>query len=117
MNTKDLNENFYSKRALVGTANHCICGDCVLYTEQIMLNVELIEFLHSKGLDPRKADEVWAYLEKDEYKYYTVDFFQVYADKEESHTFGNAKVTIQHNIYAEKGTPRYSCTVDVVFKI
>ena len=117
MNTKQLNENFYSKRALVGTANHCICGDCVLYAEQIMFNVELIEFLHSKGLDPRKADEVWAYLEKDGYKYYSVDFFQMYADKEELHTFGNAKVTIQDNIYAEKDTPRYSCTVDVVFKI
>ncbi|MEK3764454.1 MULTISPECIES: hypothetical protein [unclassified Solibacillus] len=115
MNTKQLNENFYSKRALVGTANHCICGDCVLYAEQIMFNVELIEFLHSKGLDPRKADEVWAYLEKDGYKYYTADFFQVYADKEESYTFGNAKVIIQENIYAEKETPRYSCTVDVRF--
>ncbi|MBD8034163.1 hypothetical protein [Solibacillus merdavium] len=117
MDTKQLNEEFYSKRALVGTINHCICGDCVFYAAKIMNNYPLVEFLHSKGLDPRKADEVWAYLEKGGYKYYTVDFFEVYADIEESHTFENAKVTIRYNIYAEKKTPTYTCTIDVIFKI
>ena len=117
MNTKQLNEKFYSKRELAGTTNHCICEDCVFYAEQIMNNDALVEFLHSKGLDPRKADEVWCYLEKGGYKYYTVDFFEVYADKEETYTFRNAKITIQDNIYAEKETSRYACTIDVVFKI
>ena len=117
MNTKQLNEKFYSKRALIGTANHCICEDCVLYAEQIMNNDALVEFLHRKGLDPLKADEVWCYNEKNGYKYYTVDFLQLYADQEESHTFGNAKVTIQDKIYAEKESPSYAATIDIVFKI
>lgn len=116
MNTKQLNEKFYSKRELAGTANHCECEDCIFYAEQIMSNHELVEFLHSKGLEPRKVDEVWCYKEKDGYKYYTVDFFEMYADKEETRTFGNAKVTIQNNIYA-KEEPSYACTIDLAFKI
>ncbi len=117
MNTKQLNEQFYAKRALVGTADHCICEDCVFYAEQIMKNDALVEFLHSKGLDPQKADEVWCYMERDGYKYYTVDFFEVHADKEETNTFGNAKVTVCVNTYAEKETLPHTCAIDVVFKI
>lgn len=84
MNTKQLNEQFYEKRELVGTAEHCICEDCVFYAEQIMKNDTLVEFLRNKGLDPRKADVVWCYMERDELKYYTVDFYEVYAHKEET---------------------------------
>ena len=82
-----------------------------------MKNTPLIEFLHRKGLDPRKANEVWCYMEKDGCKYYTVDFFQVHADQEEKATFGNAKVTIYNSTCAEKETLPYVCTIDVVFKI
>lgn len=117
MNTKQLNEQLYAKRALVGTKAHCICEDCIFYAEQIMKNTPLIEFLHRKGLDPRKANEVWCYMEKDGCKYYTVDFFQVHADQEEKATFGNAKVTIYNSTCAEKETLPYVCTIDVVFKI
>ena len=117
MNTKQLNEQLYAKRALVGTKAHCICEDCIFYAEQIMKNTPLIEFLHRKGLDPRKANEVWCYMEKDGCKYYTVDFFQVHADQEEKATFGNAKVTIYNSTCAEKETLPYVCTIDVVFTI
>lgn len=82
-----------------------------------MKNDALVKFLNSKGLDPRKADEVWCYMEKDGCKYYTVDFFQVHADQKETATFGNAKVTIYTNNYAEKETFPYVCTIDVVFTI
>jgi len=58
MNTKQLNEQFYAKRELVGTVDHCLCEDCIFYAEQIMKNNTLVEFLHTKGLDPRKANEV-----------------------------------------------------------
>lgn len=117
MNTKQLNEKFYAKRELVGTAEHCICEDCVFYAEQIMKNAALVKFLNNKGLDPRKADEVWCYMEVDGVKHYTVDFFKVYADKEEIHTFGNAKVTIYINNNTEEEIPQYICVIDVVFKI
>ena len=117
MNTKQLNEQLYAKRALAGTKAHCICEDCIFYAEQIMKNTPLIEFLHHKGLDPRKADEVWCYMEKDGCKYYTVDFFQVHAEQEETTTFSNAKVTIYNGSYAEQATLLYVCTIDVVFKI
>ena len=117
MNTKRLNEQLYAKRALVGTMEHCICEDCVFYAEQIMKNDALVVFLHHKGLDPRKADEVWCYMEVDGFKHYTVDFFKVYADKEEIHTFGNAKVTIYINNNTEEEIPQYICVIDVVFKI
>ena len=117
MNTKQLNEQLYAKRALAGTKEHCVCEDCVFYAEYIMKNDALVAFLHHKGLDPRKADEVWCYMEKDGCKYYTVDFFQVHAEQEETATFGNAKVTIYSNTYAEKETFPYVCTIDVVFTI
>lgn len=76
MNTKQLNEQFYAKRELVGTVDHCLCEDCIFYAEQIMKNNTLVEFLHTKGLDPRKANEVWCYMEKDGYKHYTIDFLK-----------------------------------------
>ena len=117
MKTKQLNEQFYAKRELVGTAEHCICEDCVFYAEQIIKNDVLVEFLHTKGLNPLKADEVWCYTKKDGYKYFTVDFFEVYADKEETHTLGNAKIAFYVNIYAEKENLPYVCTIDVVFKM
>ncbi|MED3799178.1 hypothetical protein P4604_17525 [Lysinibacillus capsici] len=117
MNTKQLNEQFYAKRELVGTVDHCLCEDCIFYAEQIMKHNTLVEFLHTKGLDPRKANEVWCYMEKDGYKHYTIDFFEVYADKEETHTFGNAKITFYVNIYAEKEQLPYVCTIDAVFKM
>ncbi|MBX8943092.1 MULTISPECIES: hypothetical protein [Lysinibacillus] len=117
MNTKQLNEQFYANGELVGTVNHCICEDCIFYAEQIMKNNMLIEFLHSNGLDPRKANEVWCYMEKDGYKHYTIDFFEVYADKEETHTVGNAKITFYVNIYAEKEQLPYGCTIDAIFKM
>ena len=117
MNTKQLNEQFYEKRELVGTADYCICEDCVFYAEQIMKNDSLVEFMHSKGLDPRKADEVWCYREEDGYKYYTVDFFEVYADKEETHIFGSAKITFYEGIDVGKEKLPYVCTIDAVFNI
>lgn len=95
MNTKQLNEQLYANRELAGTAEHCICEDCVFYAEQIMKNDALVSFLLAKGLNPRKADEVWCYMEKDGNKHYTADFFEVYAEKEH---------------------PPHACTIDVVFK-
>ena len=56
-------------------------------------------------------------MEVDGVKHYTVDFFKVYADKEEIHTFGNAKVTIYINNNTEEEIPQYICVIDVVFKI
>ncbi len=37
--------------------------------------------------------------------------------KEETHTFGNAKVTIYINNNTEEEIPQYICVIDVVFKI
>ncbi|MER2126241.1 hypothetical protein [Solibacillus sp.] len=116
MNIKQLNENFYTNKELVGDINHCVCTDCIFYAEQIMKNAALVKYLTSIGLNPRKADEVWCYMEAEGFKHYTVDFFKVYADKEETHTFGNAKVTIYININAVEEMPQYICVIDVVFK-
>lgn len=116
MNTKQLNEQLYANRELAGTAEHCICEDCVFYAEQIMKNDALVSFLLTKGLNPRKADEVWCYMEKDGNKHYTADFFEMYAEKEEMHIYGNVKVTFYINNYAEKEQPPHACTIDVVFK-
>jgi len=41
----------------------------------------------------------------------------VYADKEETHTVGNAKITFYVNIYAEKEQLPYGCTIDAIFKM
>lgn len=113
MNFQKLNERFYAMRALVGTKGHCICADCIFYAKNIMVNDALVEFLYTRGLDPLKADEVWCYTEKDGYKYYTVDFFEVYADREETHTFVNAKISITTNSYAEKEQLPYVCSIDL----
>lgn len=83
------------------------------YAEKIMVNDALVEFLHTRGLDPLKADDIWCYTEKDGYKYYAVDFFEVYADREETHTFGNAKLSITTNSYAEKGQLSYVWSIDL----
>lgn len=117
INTKQLNEQFYATRELIGTEGHCICEDCVFYAEQIMKNESLVEFLHTKGLHPLKADEVWCYTEKDGYKHFTVNFFEVFADQEETHTFGNAKISIYENTYAEKENLPHVCAIDVALKM
>ena len=66
-----------------------------------------------KGLEPLTADEVWCFNEEDGYKYYTVDFFEVYADREETHTFDNVKISITFNTYAQKEQLPYTCSIDL----
>lgn len=116
MDCKHLNEQFFRNRELVGTKGHCICEDCVFYAKHIVKNTELVEWLDKRGLDPRKADEVWCYNEEDGFKFYAVDFFEVYADQDEMQHFENTTVSIFFNSYAEKGQLSHACSMEIMLK-
>ena len=116
MNCKHLNEQFYGNRELVGTIGHCICKDCVFYAKNIVQNTALVEWLDMRGLDPQKADEVWCYTEKDGFKFYTVNFFEIYADQEETYHFENATISVFVNSYAKKEQLSHACSMEIMLK-
>ncbi|WP_431029638.1 hypothetical protein [Lysinibacillus sp. LZ02] len=117
MNIKKRNKQLYTARAVVETSEHCECENCLFYAAHIESNTTLVTFLEGIGIDPRKADEVWCYMEEDRQKHYTVDFFEIYAEQEETHIFEHAKVVIVANPYAENGRLPYALSIDVVLKM
>ncbi|MEK5080593.1 hypothetical protein MKX73_16850 [Solibacillus sp. FSL W7-1436] len=113
MDVKQLNEQLYKNRPPVGSTSHCDCQECVFYAVKIMLNEFVVNFLYERGLHPLKADEVWCYKEDDGFKYYCVDFFEVFAMKEQSLIFDVGKLIIASNPFAENEHYRHALTIDI----
>ena len=78
-----------------------------------MLNEDVVNFLNERGLHPLKADEVWCYKEEDGVNYYSVDFFEIAAIKEQHLDFDDGKLIITSNPSAENGQYKYALTIDL----
>ena len=59
---------FYNSNLSVTTSESCSCDRCQRFPAAIMASSsDILSFLYSLGIDPRKAGEVYGYLDEEHY--------------------------------------------------
>lgn len=116
MNIAQQNKQFYATKPCLGTSAHCECEDCLFYAAEIMKNKQLIDYLNTLGIDPLKPDEVWCYKKENDYHYFTVDYFEIYATESNRSTFDKATVIISRSLYANAEQLPYNLAIETKFR-
>ena len=117
MTVQEQNQKIFSTKHSVGDKKHCGCENCLFYAEKIVKNIKLVKFLQSFGVDVQKADEVWCYKEENGYKYFSVDYVNLYSEMEGTYTFDNVIVKIDFMLEVAEGQPTHWIEIEAILEV